>query len=270
LFARTLLALSAVARAYGAAGNSTAPFSSRISCVTVADDMPRDSNGLPDTDDGRRHADEIRFAVTAWSPGSAPSETPAPAVTLIVADDASVRANRLPAAMAATLVDPSTNEVVAEGEDRADAAMRALVLSPRPRVFILASVDTSYLSIHEAGKESLTAPRPLPHVSWLIAAGDQPALTLRRQHVLRMFSDTIYASPALGWPSIPRAGDASLAHANLGQEEVRRNKQAWAGRVRNAAWPAIAWDRSDPNRRRVPKRFNRSLPSPSRGPSQGP
>ncbi|WP_316189800.1 hypothetical protein [Bradyrhizobium sp. SZCCHNS1054] len=247
LFPRTLLALSAVARAFGAAGNSTTPFSSRISCVTVIDGTPLDVNGLP-SGDGRRHADEIRFVVSAWPPGSTPTETPAPAVTLIVADDTAINANRLPATMAAALVDPSSNEVVAEGQDRADAAMRALVLSARPRAVILASVDTSYLSIHEAGKESLTTPRPLPHVSWLIAAGDQPALTMRRPHVLRKLPDTVYASPALGWPSIPRGRDASRAHAGLGQEEVRRNKLAWAGRVRNAAWSAIAWDRSDPGR----------------------
>jgi hypothetical protein len=247
LFPRTLLALSSVSRAFGdTASLPAAPFSSRISCVTVLDDTPLGDNGMPSTANGLRHAEEIRFSVTAWSADVAPTETPPSAVTLIVADDASVKLNRLPADMAATLVDPTDNSIVAEGQQRADATMRALGLSANPRVVILASVDTGYLTIHEGEKESPAAPRPLPHVSWLIASGAQPVLTARRSQRLRKLFDTLYASPALGWPSIPRADDQSAAHASLGREEVRRNTQAWAGRVRTAAWPAIAWDRSAP------------------------
>ncbi|UGY02528.1 hypothetical protein [Bradyrhizobium quebecense] len=238
LFPRTLLGLSAVAKAFGALAQAPgAPFGSRISCVTTRDDVPADGSGL-------RLAKEVRFSVTAWKPGQKPDETPAPAVSMIVADDIAIHTAELPSAMAQTLVDPSDNTVVGDGTQRADAEMRALGLSAGPRVIILASVDSSYLTIHDTGQPSQAVTTGLPHVSWLVTKGAQPALAVRRARTLRKMFDTIYASPALGWPSAPRADEIAKAHADLGEEEVRRNDQAWAGRVRSVAWPAIAWDRS--------------------------
>ncbi|MGJ4912966.1 hypothetical protein [Bradyrhizobium oligotrophicum] len=238
LFPRTLLALSAVAKAFGALASAPgAPFASRISCVTARDDAPVDGTGL-------RLAKEVRFSVTAWEPGQKPDETPAPAVSMIVADDMAIHTAELPSSTAQTLVDPSDNTVVLDGKQRADAEIRALGLSASPRVIILASVDSSYLTIHDTGQSSQAVTTGLPHVSWLVTKGAQPALAVRRAHTLRKMFDTIYASPALGWPSAPRAAELALAHADLGEEEVRRNEEAWAGRVRSAAWPAIAWDRS--------------------------
>ncbi|WP_315827142.1 hypothetical protein [Bradyrhizobium sp. SZCCHNG3015] len=233
LFPRTLLALGAVAEAYGKTldGPAAAPFAQRISCVT-ARAVPLD---------GIRAAGEIRFAVTAWPANAAPLDPAPPAVTLIVTDESSVHSDILPAALAATLVDTTSNEIVMDGKQRADASMRAFGLSADPRALILASVDSSYLTIRDP-QSPLVSP---PHVSWLVTP---PALALmaeRRPHVLRKLSDTIYASPTLGWPLIPRPEDAAKAHASLGKEEVRRNeRQAWAGRTRGMAWPAVAWDRN--------------------------
>ena len=232
LFPRTLLALGAVAEAFGKTlnGPAAAPFAQRISCVT-ARAVPLD---------GTRAAGEIRFAVTAWPANAAPLDPAPPAVTLIVTDESSVQSDILPAALAAPLVDSTSNGIVADGKQRADASMRAFAKSADPRALILASVDSSYLTIRDP-QSPLVSP---PHVSWLVTP---PALALmaeRRSHVLRKISDTIYASPALGWPLIPRPDEAAKAHASLGKEEVRRNEQqAWAGRTRGMAWPAVAWDR---------------------------
>ena len=232
LFPRTLLALGAVAEAFGKTlnGPTAAPFVQRISCLT-ARAVPLD---------GTRAAGEIRFAVTAWPANAAPIDPAPPAVTLIVTDESSVQSDILPAALAATLVDPTSNRIVVDGKQRADAAMRAFGKSADPRALILASVDSSYLTIRDP-QSPLILP---PHVSWLVTPPALPLLADRRPHVLRKISDTIYASPALGWPLIPRPDEAAKAHASLGKEEVRRNEQqAWAGRTRGMAWAAVAWDR---------------------------
>lgn len=240
LFPRTLLALSAVAEAYGNAlsSNPVPPFVRRISCLT-AREVPLD---------GVRASGEVRFTVTAWPPNSPPLDPAAPAVTLIVTDAASVQNDFLPAALAATLVDSASNQVVLDGKQRADASMRAFGLSANPRVLILASVDSSYLTIHDpkSSRDPDSPSRiPPPHVSWLVTQPAMPLMKEQRPHVLRRLSDTIYASPALGWPLVTRADDTAKAQVSLGEEEVRRNEQhAWAGRVRGLAWPAIAWNRS--------------------------
>ncbi|WP_246297595.1 hypothetical protein [Tardiphaga robiniae] len=240
LFARTLLALNAVARAYGKAlsSNPMSSFARRISCVT-AREIPLE---------GDHTAGEVRFIVTAWPPNAPPLDFPAPAVTLTVTDAVSVYNEILPAALAATLVDSTSNQVVLDGKQRADASMRAFGLSANPRVSVLASVDSSYLTIHDPqssrGPDSRSQIPP-PHISWLITTPAKPLMTEQRPQVLRRLADTIYASPALGWPLVSRADDTAKAHVSLGEEEVRRNEQqAWAGRVRSMAWPAIAWSRS--------------------------
>jgi hypothetical protein len=234
LFPRTLLALNAVAKAYGKAlsSNPASSFVRRISCVTAREVSL----------EGVRAPGEVRFTVTVWPANAPPLDPPAPAVTLIVTDAVSVYNEILPAALAAKLVDSTDNQVVLDGKQRADAAMRAFGLSANPRVLVLASVDSSYMTIHDPNSSSRIPP---PHVSWLVTTPAQPLMMEQRPHVLRRLADTIYASPALGWPLVPRADETAKAHASLGEEEVRRNEQqAWAGRVRGMAWPAIAWNRS--------------------------
>ena len=245
LFPLTLLALQTVASAFADAlinKTSVAVFAQRINCVTARD--------VRLSADGTRAAGEVRFTVTAWPVDAPLPEPAAPAVTLIVADEMSVRTEILPTGMAAALADPVSDQIVAEGQQRADALMRAFGLSANPRVVILARVDASYLTIYGSEPAAAAGPEgriagafsPQPHVNSLTALGAQPVMAGRRPQVLRRFSDTIYASPAVGWPLAPRTDELAKAHARLGQEEVRRNNdQAWAGRVRSLAWPAVAW-----------------------------
>ncbi|MGY8632550.1 hypothetical protein RAD15_08645 [Bradyrhizobium sp. 14AA] len=232
LFVRTLLALSTVAEAFGRTTDKRR-FGQALRCVVPSQDTPRR---------------EVKFTVTAWPRDGGPLDVPQPAVTLLVADDRSVGAEMLPAGLSATLSDPSSDELSVQGPQRADAALRAFGLSAAPRIVMLARVDTSYLTIHDAkpGKDAERttigdAMMPLPHVDWKFAEVTTPGLVGQPSLALRDRAVTIYASPALGWPNDERIADLAQAHARLGGEEVRRSDHAWAGRVRSVSWSAKAW-----------------------------
>src|SRR5205085_1301291 len=98
-----------------------------------------------------------------------------PAVTLLVADEDAVAAEILPATLSTALSDPASDELSVQGPQRADAALRAFSLSAVPRVVMLARVDASYLTIHDAKPASDNdaerttigdAMMSLPHVDW--------------------------------------------------------------------------------------------------------
>jgi hypothetical protein len=269
LFPRTLLAMKAVADAFGMAllkPNSqhalvspsiSAPlFTQGISCITVTQlpDKQRGTAAAPPPPSDARAGDAVRFSVTAW-PADAPPSDPVPAgVTLIVADERAVRASVLPADLAATLVDPSSDALVADGQQRGDAAMRAFSLSATPRVVLLARIDDSYLTIHGNEGDAVSAVKlddaiasavaSPPQVFWL-PSDVQPA-PVARSRLLRKPEDTLYASATLGWPrQSGRESDLAKSHVSLDAEEVRRSESlAWAGRARSLAWPAAAWRRA--------------------------
>jgi hypothetical protein len=103
LFPRTLLALATVAKAF-AETSDPRRFGQALRCVAPSHDLPRR---------------EIRFTVSAWPRDGAPVETPQPAVSLLVADEDSVAAEILPAALAAALSDPASNSLSMQGRSRA-------------------------------------------------------------------------------------------------------------------------------------------------------
>ena len=131
LFPRTLLALRTIAKAFGAVSDPHW-FGRALRCVAPSHGQPRS---------------EIRFTVSAWQADGAQVETPAPAVTLLVADQDTVRAEILPAELAASLCDQASDALSTQGSQRADAAVRAFSLNATPRIVILARVDDSYLTI---------------------------------------------------------------------------------------------------------------------------
>ncbi|UVK55361.1 hypothetical protein DBIPINDM_001869 [Mesorhizobium sp. AR02] len=238
LFPRTLLALATVAKSFAKAPDPRR-FGQGLRCVAPSHDLPRR---------------EIRFTVSAWPPDGAPVESLPPAVTLLVADEDTITAEILPSALASGLSDPASEALAVQGPQRAEAAVRAFSLSAAPRAVMLARVDQSYLAIHEAksapGDEvermSITdALTLLPHVDWEFARTAAPGLVGQPSIVLRERAVTIHASPALGWPNEKRTEELARAHARLGDEEVRRNDRAWAGRVRSIAWSAQAWGPAD-------------------------
>lgn len=247
LFPRTLLSLRTLAEAFARAPDAR-QFGRSVRCVAPSQDIPRR---------------ETRFTVSAWPHGAAPDGTPLPAVTLLVADERRVRAEILPAALAATLSDPASNALALQGPQRAEATRRAFSLSATPRVVMLARVDTSYLTIRdarpapEAEFERTTvveATTPFPHVDWIFAKAAAPGLIGQPSIALRDRAVTIYASPALGWPNAQRSNEIAQMHARLGDEEVRRNtERAWAGRTRSLSWPALGFglDSSTPDDARV-------------------
>ncbi|MER9278420.1 hypothetical protein [Mesorhizobium sp. M0522] len=235
LFPRTLLALRTVAEAFAAAADARR-FGQTVRCVAPSQDVPHR---------------ETRFTVSAWPVSTLPRDTPAPAVTLLVADERLVAAEMLPEALATALADPWSNALDVHGAERVEAALRAFSLSAAPRVVMLARVDTSYLTIHdkrpaadaEAERSTIVdATAPFPHVDWTFAKAAAPGLVGQPSIALRDHATTIYASPALGWPDAARSGELAQMHARLGDEEVRRNTdRAWAGRARSLSWPARAW-----------------------------
>lgn len=238
LFPRTLLALRTVAEAFVRSGDP-ARFRQAVRCVTPSRDTPRR---------------EVRFAVSAWPRDARPEETPAPVVTLLVADELGIVAETLPAPLASALSDPMSNALDANGARRADAALRALSLRAAPRVVLLARADPSYLTIRDkrsaAGEAEPETERTtlvdvttaVPHVDWVFAVAPLPGLVGPPAIALRDRMDAIHASPALGWPLGTRGGELAQMQARLGDEEVRRNTdRAWAGRARSLSWPAYAW-----------------------------
>lgn len=235
LFPRTLLALRTVAEAFAQALDAR-QFGRSFRCIAPSQDVPRR---------------EARFTVSVW-PRDTREEMPAPAVTLLVADERRVGAEILPAALAATLSDPASNALALQGAQRAEATLRAFGLSAAPRLVMLARIDTDYLTIHdkrpppeaEAERTTIVEPTaPFPHVDWIFAKTPAPCLTGQPPIALRDREVTIYASPALGWPNERRSEELAQMHARLGDEEVRRNTvRAWAGRVRSLSWPAYGFD----------------------------
>lgn len=241
LFPRTLLALDAVVDAFlRSLGDRASTFTQQITCLAVR--PLSDQGGGP----RRRIEGEFKLSVTAWPADIPPPEAPARAVSLIVADNQAVRTAALPADLAAMLTDPASNALGADGQQRADASMRARGLSADPRIVLLGRVDDRYLR-STADKLQRTDAEP-PHVDWQFADVGGLSVPARRARELRRPADTLYASPALGWPTTERVDELGKSHAGLGQEEVRRNEDvAWAGRARSLAYPAKAWGgRTDP------------------------
>lgn len=238
LFPRTLLALARVAEAFAKAPDPRR-FGQGLRCVAPSHDLPRR---------------EIRFTVSAWPREAVSAEMSPPAITLLVADEDTITAEILPAALAGALSDPASDALSVQGPQRAEAVLRASSLSAAPRIVLLARVDQSYLTIHEAKPapgdevERMTVTdvlTPLPHVDWEFAGTAAPGLVGQPSIALRERAVTIHASPALGWPNGKRTDELARAHARLGDEEVRRNDRAWAGRVRSLAWSAQAWGPAD-------------------------
>ncbi len=232
LMVRTLLALKTVTDRFAKAGAQA--WREGIACVVGR------------TDRGR----EIRLAVSAWPEDAAPQDVASPAVTLMMMDREGLKIEVLPEALAATLVDPAGPGLLADGGERADAMLRALSLSADPLLVVLARMDPSYMTIRirEArGDLSNRTGGPVelralpPHVGWALIPAPPATLAQVQRRVLRERAETLYASAALGWPQARDTAELASAQARLGDEEVRRAKEAWAGRVRSLAWPAKAW-----------------------------
>ena len=163
LFPRTLLALKAVAAAFAVAlkGKTQVAFAQGIGCIAARGAPPGDQ------DDQKaahvlRPEGEVKLTVTAWPVDTRPPDRAPPAVTLIVADEHAVQTEILPADLARTLTDPSSDDLVAEGRQRADAAMRATGLSADPRTVLLARVNESYLTIRSTEAKTAASNADLP------------------------------------------------------------------------------------------------------------
>ncbi|WP_321917810.1 hypothetical protein [Paraburkholderia sp. J11-2] len=226
LFARSLLALDAVAKSFGA-WLSDKRFRPVMRCLAP-------SHGLPRA--------EVRFTVGIWSPGYRPDTVPVPAVTLLVADEKGLYIDDLPPALAGTLVDAASDEFSVTGSQLSDMAIRAYQSSGTPRAALLARVDEAWPGAFPALTSIDPSALTPSHVSWKFVELPTPLLATPAPHVLRTRESAVYASPALGWPTNKRVDDLAVAHARLGEERVLRDEEvAWAGRTRSVAWPANAW-----------------------------
>ncbi len=253
VFPRTMLGLRTFAVAFGRELSKKVPdpqaFAQGVTCVLTREPLIRDEKEI-------ESASEIRIVVNSWPRDAEPLELAHPGVTLVVLDREGIKTERLPSGLATALADPWSDELQVNGPRRADATMRALGLSKSPRIVLLARVDDSYLTIRTPGAASGVEPEiqggdrhdqrttvgdalaPPPHVSWTVAGIAKALLTEKRAVDLRKRTDTLHASPTLGWPEAPNSMLATF-QPKLGDERVLRSEQhAWAGRERSVSWPA--------------------------------
>jgi hypothetical protein len=143
------------------------------------------------------------------------------------------------------LSDPADEALSAEGPQLAELAKNAWSLSRAPRIALLVRID-------DLGRHADDAPvqagvfgpgRAPPAAAWMPLDLARPGFVERTPHALRVVDDTAYASPALGWPTCRRVSELADTQPVLGEERALRNEEAWAGRTRSIAWPAMAWNR---------------------------
>jgi hypothetical protein len=80
------------------------------------------------------------------------------------------------------------------------------------------------------------------HSQWLPIALPPQLDPPPQPHALRSRGETLFASPALGWPAAYRSGEAAGFALRLGDERPIQDPQyAWAGRARSLSGPAYGW-----------------------------